>query len=99
MNWCYIACFIDTDGCVGIYPINVKRKLKTQVKFYHYERVVISFYNDDKNVLEIMKKFIGTKATVSSRKRRKNGKVGYGLWITDQTLCKWILEMYPVHDC
>lgn len=84
MNWCYIACFIDTDGSVGIYTVKEK---------YHY--VHIHFYNNDKNVLKMIKKFVGFDGKISGRKNsfgHYKSKRRYQLNITNDELCKKILE-------
>ena len=92
ITWCYIACFIDTDGSVGVYMQKQKSYYKGKLYKGIYKRVRISFFNDDKNVLELIKKFIKYKGKVSPKATRENGKVGYALYINNHELTKKILK-------
>lgn len=84
MNWDYIACFIDTDGFLGIKEDN-----------RGYKHVKIAFGNTNSKVLKTIKRFLKAKNKIMLMKKGKTtlGKKNfYILEIAAYKDCKHILE-------
>ena len=79
MNWDYVACFIDTDGCVGIKKSGL---------------VYIDFSNTNREVLEEIQKFIrcgGLSVCVKGSKTSFQRKTVYKLTLDHQKYCLVLL--------
>lgn len=79
MNWDYIACFIDTDGCVGIKKTGL---------------VYIDFSNTNREVLEKIQKFIRCgclSVCIKGSKTSFQKKTVYKLTLGNQTYCLALL--------
>lgn len=79
MDWSYIACFVDTDGFLGIYK----------------KYALIGFYNTHRKCLELMQDFLGCGKIYEKKQKSHlvlNPRRYYCLRIQKKNDCQFVLE-------
>ena len=86
----YIACFLDTDGTIGMFKCHHIKMFKYK---YVYVYIKLYFYNTNKNILGIIQKFLRSgKIYKRPIKDRLAKKETYVLMINKQKDCERILR-------